>query len=117
MSCAVVVLSTGTGLRPGLVLSSANWVKTESLNPDLYPTASKYFPVPAGTVTETFNARPENVRTAQKDGGDGRLNDWMEGDKVYRLRKRLSAWGVILALRGILAATADNPDRKVYSGL
>jgi Zn-dependent peptidase ImmA (M78 family) len=50
-------------------------------------------PVPAGTITENFNARPENVRTAQKDSGDGRLNDWMEGDKVYRVTEEVVGLG------------------------
>lgn len=50
-------------------------------------------PVPAGTVTEGFNARPENVRTASKDAGDGRLNDWMEGDKVYKISEEVIGLG------------------------
>lgn len=50
-------------------------------------------PVPAGTVTESFNARPENVRTARKDSGEGRLNDWMEGDKVYKISEEAVCLG------------------------
>jgi IrrE N-terminal-like domain len=50
-------------------------------------------PVPAGTVTENFNARPDNVRTAQKDSGEGRLNDWMEGDKIYKVSEEVVGLG------------------------
>jgi predicted transcriptional regulator len=50
-------------------------------------------PVPAGTITESFNARPENVRTAQKDSGDGRLNDWMEGDRIYKVTEEVVGLG------------------------
>ena len=31
--------------------------------------------LPAGAVTETFNGRPEDVRTGQKNAGEERLND------------------------------------------
>jgi Zn-dependent peptidase ImmA (M78 family) len=50
-------------------------------------------PVPAGTVTEYFNARPDNVRTAQKDSGEGRLHDWMEGDKIYKVSEEVVGLG------------------------
>ena len=50
-------------------------------------------PVPAGTVTESFNARSENIRTAQKDSGDGRLNDWMEGDKILQVTEEVVGLG------------------------
>ena len=50
-------------------------------------------PVPDGTVTAAFNARPESVRTGERDGGDGRLNDWMGGERVYRVREDVLGLG------------------------
>lgn len=50
-------------------------------------------PVPSGTVTEAFNAREENVRTGKKDSNDGRLNDWMEGDRAYRVSEEVVGLG------------------------
>lgn len=49
--------------------------------------------VPDGTVTAAFNARSENVRTGQRDGGDGRLNDWMGGERIYRVREDVIGLG------------------------
>lgn len=50
-------------------------------------------PVPSGTVTASFNARPENVRTGQRDVGDGRLNDWMDGERVHRVTEEVVGLG------------------------
>jgi hypothetical protein len=50
-------------------------------------------PVPAGTATASFNAKPENVRTGQRDAGDGRLNDWMGGERVYRITEEVVGLG------------------------
>ncbi len=50
-------------------------------------------PVPGGTITSSFNAEPENVRTGQRDAGDGRLNDWMDGDRVYRVVEEVVGLG------------------------
>lgn len=78
-------------------------------------------PVPAGTVTETFNAKPENVRTAQKDSGEGRLNDWMEGDKTYRVTEEVVGLGsygrtlTILACKALsmrIEAAEDDDDEE-----
>lgn len=49
--------------------------------------------VPTGTVTATFNLRPENVRTGERDGGDGRLNDWMGGERIYRAHEDVVGLG------------------------
>lgn len=49
--------------------------------------------VPVGTATAAFNARPENVRTGERDGGDGRLNDWMGGERIYRVREDVLGLG------------------------
>jgi hypothetical protein len=50
-------------------------------------------PVPPGTITSAFNERPENVRTGQRDCGDGRLNDWMDGDRTYRIKEEVVGLG------------------------
>lgn len=50
-------------------------------------------PVPTGTVTASFNARPDNVRTGQRDSGDGRLNDWMDGERVYAITEEVVGLG------------------------
>lgn len=50
-------------------------------------------PIAAGTITEVFNAKPENIRTAQKDSGEGRLNDWMEGDQIYKVSEEVIGLG------------------------
>jgi hypothetical protein len=49
--------------------------------------------VPGGTTTEAFNALPENVRIGKKDKGAGRLNDWMGGDRVYRVEEEIVGLG------------------------
>lgn len=49
--------------------------------------------VPAGTITAKFNAEPENVRAGQRDTGDGRLNDWMGGERVYRVTEEVVGLG------------------------
>jgi Zn-dependent peptidase ImmA (M78 family) len=50
-------------------------------------------PLPAGTVTESFNARPENVRTGQKVSGDGNLRDWMDTDRGYAVTEEVVGLG------------------------
>lgn len=50
-------------------------------------------PVPGGTITGAFNARPENVRTAKKEDGEGRLNDWMDGDRIYEVKEEVIGLG------------------------
>jgi hypothetical protein len=50
-------------------------------------------PVPAGTVTASFNAKPENVRRGEKDSASGRLNDWMEGNQVYNVEEEVVGLG------------------------
>jgi Zn-dependent peptidase ImmA (M78 family) len=50
-------------------------------------------PVPDGTATARFNAKPSNVRLGQRDGAEGRLNDWMGGDRVYRVTEEVVGLG------------------------
>ena len=49
--------------------------------------------VPSETATAKFNARAENVRMGNRDSFDGRLNDWMGGDRVYRVREDVVGLG------------------------
>lgn len=50
-------------------------------------------PVPEGTVTSNFNVRPENVRTGQRDSGDGLLNAWMDGERKYAVTEEVVGLG------------------------
>lgn len=49
--------------------------------------------VPSGTITAQFNASPENVRTGQRDEGQGRLSDWMGGGGNYRITEEVVGLG------------------------
>lgn len=50
-------------------------------------------PVPGGTVTASFNEQPENIRAGKRDSGDGRLNDWMDGERVYAVTEEVVGLG------------------------
>lgn len=50
-------------------------------------------PLPLGSLTATFNSKPENVRTGNRDTGDGRLNDWMGGDRQYKIMEEVVGLG------------------------
>lgn len=54
---------------------------------------SKGTTVPPGTLTSKFNAQPENIRIGQRDADDGRLNDWMGGERVYRVAEEVVGLG------------------------
>ncbi|HEY0329907.1 MAG TPA: ImmA/IrrE family metallo-endopeptidase [Rhodopseudomonas sp.] len=75
-------------------------------------------PVPDGTVTSAFNARPENVRTGERDGGDGRLNDWMGGERTYRVREDVLGLGqygrtlTVLTCEGLSAEKESEYDSE-----
>ena len=81
-----VILSTGSSIdycfmSDGLKgAKGTNWIK-------------KGTPVPSGTVTADFNAQPENVRTGKKDAGEGRLNDWIGGDRTYNVHEQVVGLG------------------------
>lgn len=49
--------------------------------------------IPDGTVTAAFNARPQSIRSGERDGGDGRLNDWMGGERIYRVHEDVVGLG------------------------
>jgi predicted transcriptional regulator len=75
-------------------------------------------PVPDGTVTASFNARPKNVRTGERDGGDGRLNDWMGGERLYRVREDVLGLGqygrtlTVLTCDGLSAEKESDYDNE-----
>jgi len=73
--------------------------------------------VPTGTLTAAFNAHPENVRASGRDAGDGRLNDWMDGERVYRITEEVAGLGqyghtlTILTCENLsLRSDAEEPD-------
>ena len=45
-------------------------------------------PVPTGTVTGDFDARPAHVRLSNRESGQGRLHDRLGGDRVSRIEER-----------------------------
>lgn len=49
--------------------------------------------VPAGSVTASFNSRTESIRAGERDAGDGRLNDWMAGERAYRITEEVVGLG------------------------
>jgi Zn-dependent peptidase ImmA (M78 family) len=81
-----VILSTGPSIdwcfmSDGLKdAKKLEWIKKGTL-------------VPSGTVTESFNALSENIRLGKKDSGEGRLNDWMGGERVYRISEEVLGLG------------------------
>jgi hypothetical protein len=50
-------------------------------------------PVPAGTATAAFNTLAQNVRLGKTASGEGRLNDWMGGDRVYSIGEEVVGLG------------------------
>jgi Zn-dependent peptidase ImmA (M78 family) len=74
-------------------------------------------PVPPGTATAAFNVRTENIRTGQRDAGEGRLNDWMDGERVYRVTEEVVGLGqygrtlTVLTCRALtMRVEADDED-------
>lgn len=74
-------------------------------------------PVPAGTVTARFNADPDNVTCGHRDAGEGRLNDWLGGERTYRVREEVVGLGqygktlTILTCQSLtLRADVEEPD-------
>lgn len=49
--------------------------------------------IPAGTVTASFNDDLENVRAGLTIVGEARLNDWMGGDRSYRVTEEVVGLG------------------------
>lgn len=71
-------------------------------------------PVPAGTVTASFNSKPENVRAGKRDAGEGRLNDWMDGERIYRVTEEVVGLGqygrtlTVLTCKGLSLRTDED---------
>jgi hypothetical protein len=75
-------------------------------------------PLPANTLTSSFNAKPENIRTGQRDIGGGRLNDWMDGDRVYPITEEVVGLGQYGRTLTVLTCKKlglhnDNPDDEI----
>jgi Zn-dependent peptidase ImmA (M78 family) len=68
-------------------------------------------PVPADTLTFSFNGFAENVRVGRKDEGDGRLNDWMGGDRTYRIREEVVGLGHYGRTLTVLSCAALSDDQ------
>jgi site-specific DNA recombinase len=47
------------------------------------------------SVTEAFNARPDNVRLGQAATGEGNLRDWMDTDRGYHVTEEVAGLGPI----------------------
>ena len=73
-------------------------------------------PVPLNTLTSSFNALAENVQLGRNDEGDGRLNDWMGGDKVYRIREEVVGLGQYGRTLTIFSCAALNADQGYDEG-
>lgn len=50
-------------------------------------------PVPGGTLTDSFNARPENIRTGQRAVDDGNLRDWLDTERGYSVTEEIVGLG------------------------
>lgn len=73
--------------------------------------------VPNGTLTASFNAEPENIRVGRRDAGDARLQDWLGGDRSYRVVEEVVGLGeygrtlTILTCRALsLRSDVDDTD-------
>jgi hypothetical protein len=81
-----VILSTGATIEWGFMserlkeAKGISWIKKGTALPD-------------STVAAAFSARSENVRSGQRDIGDGRLNDWMGGERIYRVSEEVVGLG------------------------
>ncbi len=75
-------------------------------------------PVPLDTVTAAFNARSENVRMGHRDTGEGRLNDWMDGERVYRVVEEVVGLGqygrtlTILTCKSLTTRVEESEDEE-----
>lgn len=55
---------------------------------------AKGSPVPAGSLTDSFNSKPENIRAGLRDAADGDLRDWFETDRSYRMMEEVVGLGL-----------------------
>jgi Zn-dependent peptidase ImmA (M78 family) len=75
-------------------------------------------PVPPGTVTAAFNAKAENIRTGQRDTGEGRLNDWMDGERTFKVTEEVVGLGqygrtlTVLTCRNLTMRVEESGDEE-----
>ena len=50
-------------------------------------------PLPTSTATADFNVDPDNIASGKRASGDGLLNDWMDGDRSYRVTEEVVGLG------------------------
>lgn len=73
-------------------------------------------PVPAGTLTSDFNAKPGNVRLGKNDAGEGKLSDWFDGNDAYGVTEEVVGLGqygrtlTVLTCRSLSVRPEDEPD-------
>jgi IrrE N-terminal-like domain len=79
---AAVILSSGSAIEYCFLSDGIKEAKGLSW-------LCKGTPLPTSSLTSEFNSRPENMRTAKREIGQGRLNDWMGGDQVYRIQEEV----------------------------
>ncbi len=62
--------------------------------------------VPGNTATIEFNSHPENILNAHCMTADGRLNDWMDGDRTYHVTEEVLGLGMYGRTLTILTCSA-----------
>lgn len=73
-------------------------------------------PVPGGTLTETFNATPENVRIGERGAADGNLRDWFDTHRGYSCTEEVIGLGqygrtlTVLTCRTLSASNEEVTD-------
>jgi len=73
-------------------------------------------PVPAGTLTSDFIAKPGNVRLGQTDAGEGRLSDWFDGNDAYPVAEDVVGLGqygrtlTVLTCKSLSVRPEDEPN-------
>jgi Zn-dependent peptidase ImmA (M78 family) len=71
-------------------------------------------PVPTATLTSRFIQQPENVRVGARDTAVCHLNDWMDGDRVYRVVEEVVGLGQYGRTLTVLtcASLSEEPDEE-----
>jgi hypothetical protein len=73
----------------------------------------KGIPEPTGTVTVDFNATPARVRLSNRESGQGRLHDWLGGDRVYRIAEEVVGLGSYGRTLAVLTSGQLSTDRDL----
>ncbi|MER8900766.1 ImmA/IrrE family metallo-endopeptidase [Mesorhizobium sp. M0772] len=75
-------------------------------------------PVPDTTLTASFNTRPDDERAGQSDSREAYLNDWMGGDRSYRVTEEVIGLGrygrslTILTCKGLSMRSEADEDEE-----